>query len=282
LGNLIDLSGASTVICVWDGEGGSNWRRSIYKGYKEGRKPVVPNTIKTYGFTTEEVEFNRVYQGTLLRKYLDYTPVKQLTISGCEADDVIAHYINTYCDTQDIMIVSTDRDYLQLLREGVIIYRGGKNIEILNENLVVEQYGVHPRNFAIYKSLLGDKSDNIPGIYGLGEKTIIKLFPMLRESTPVYLNDIEKYCHENIDKSKLFSKILEDFLLIETNYKICQLYEPPLTSNQKHAIITELEGFNNVFEYKALLQECHLDNFKHQINLFTLWDQLKNIAESVI
>ncbi len=282
LGELSNLSQADEVICVWDGENGSGYRRSIYKGYKDGRKPIVPNTVKQYGLTPDQVEFSRQYQNLLVRKYLNFTPVKQLEIKGCEADDVIAFLTNHFVESSNMMLVSTDRDYYQLLRPGVILYRPGSKAELLDASGVIAESNIHPTNYALYKCLLGDHSDNIKGIYGLGEKTIPKIFPMLCDSERVTLDVLKQHCFESVDKNRHYKNCLDNFLVIETNYKICQLYEPPLTMSQISAILYNLEEFDSTFQYKGLLEECKEDSFKHHINLFGLWDELKRLASSVI
>jgi DNA polymerase-1 len=102
-----------------------------------------------------------------------------------EADDVIAYV----CGLPDLsekikVIVSSDKDFIQLCNSTTILYKpktkGQK--EILNESRIVEQFSIHPNNFAIARAIDGDKSDNIEGVKGVGLKTLVKSFPELSES----------------------------------------------------------------------------------------------------
>lgn len=97
-------------------------------------------------------------------------------IHGCEADDVIASYALTCAGEYDVIIMSTDRDYWQLVSENVsILNYSGANSTLVTPPDVFRKYGVTPERFADWKCLVGDKSDNIVGVTGVGAKTAAAL-----------------------------------------------------------------------------------------------------------
>ena len=94
-----------------------------------------------------------------------------------------------------VFIVSSDKDFLQLINENVIVYRPMEK-EFYTEETIREKYKMHPQNFIIlYKTLLGDNSDKVKGVKGLGEKGLYKKFPELTEKI-LTLDDIYEICEK--------------------------------------------------------------------------------------
>jgi DNA polymerase-1 len=157
------------VIAVWDGEENSSARKLIYPQYKENRNQFI---------NEDEIE-STSYQIGRIKQYLEEVFVRQLEVVGVEADDLIAHYCDISKD-EHITIFSADKDLTQLISERVTIYspvskQYYKNGDMININKVdIPHY-----NVALCKIFTGDKSDNINGIEGLGEKTLVKFFPEL-------------------------------------------------------------------------------------------------------
>ncbi len=97
-------------------------------------------------------------------------------IHGCEADDVIASYAMQYAEAYNVVIMSTDRDYWQLVSEHVsILNYHGSDSTLVTPHTVRQKYGVDPAQFADWKCLVGDKSDNIVGVPGVGPKNAAAL-----------------------------------------------------------------------------------------------------------
>lgn len=174
------------VLVVWDGEGGSQRRKAIFKEYKEGRT-VRMNQTYEFGETPEKSLENLRRQRTLAGDYLTLLGVPQVRADGVEADDLIAHLAAEY-DHGGCVIVTTDQDMLQLVRSGspglpwVSVWSPVKKVLYDLERFKAE-YLVSPGNFRLVKALTGDKSDNIPGIKGFGPKTVASSFPFLTGST---------------------------------------------------------------------------------------------------
>ena len=218
------------VAICWEGPGGSQKRREKNKNYKVGRK--APKLNREYEFETPEAERENKYQQMIrLTEYLENLPVLQLAVENVEADDVIAWlcHCNEFEDWQKL-IISSDRDFIQLCDDKTVLIRPGKNEEILNRNAVLEQYNIHPRNFAWARAIVGDKSDNLDGVKGLGLATVAKRFSFLSENKDYGLKDILSHAENNKNKIKAFQKVLESEDIIASNYEIMQLYTSTISS----------------------------------------------------
>ena len=145
LGYLIDMLKPVACVIAWEG-GGSSRRRAIYPGYKGGRRPQRLNRFHE-GEIPDTVE-NRDWQLGLLIALLRFLPVRQVYVPDCEADDVIG-YMARYCFKENpITIVSSDHDYYQLVNDRVNVWSPNQK-KIIDENSIIEKYGIHPRNFLI-------------------------------------------------------------------------------------------------------------------------------------
>jgi len=213
-------------IC-WDGPGGATRKRAENKGYKEGRKPIKMNW--NYDHLTDDDKLkNKVWQQLRLIEYLETLPVKQYLHEGIEADDIIA-YLCTFPDSKDAVkiIVSSDKDFLQLCSKDTILYRPiSDNFETFKT--VVEKYKVHPSNMALARAVEGDKSDNLPGVRGVGIKTLVKAFPCLSEDKFYGVDDILRGCRKEEKPMAVHKKLLESKQLLHSNYKMMQLYAPDI------------------------------------------------------
>ena len=218
------------VVVAWEGPGGSQSRREKNKNYKVGRK--APKLNREYEFSTPEEERENKYEQVIrLTEYLDQLPVLQLAVENVEADDVIAWlcHCNEFTDWQKL-IISSDKDFIQLCDDKTVLIRPGKNEEVLNKNKVIEDYGIHPRNFAWARAIVGDKSDNLDGVKGLGLATVSKRFSFLSENKDYGLKDILTHAKKNKDKVKAFQKVAENEEIIASNYEIMQLYTSTISS----------------------------------------------------
>jgi len=212
------------VVVCWEGPGGSQARREKNKNYKVGRK--APKLNREYEFATPEAERENKYDQLMkLTEYLEQLPILQMSLENVEADDIIAWlcHCNEYDEWQKV-IVSNDQDFLQLCDDKTVLLRPGKNEQVLNKKKVLEEYGIHPRNFAWARAVVGDKSDNLEGVRGLGLKTMAKRFPFLSENKDYGLKDILSHAENNKNKVKAFQKVLESAEIIASNYDIMQLY----------------------------------------------------------
>ena len=230
------------LVLVWDGKGGSKKRRSMNKNYKGGRKPPRTNWTQV-GMGEEEILDNKVWQQMRVIEYLNQTPVIQFMEPLVEADDVISYVKNTpmFSDWQKV-IVSADKDFIQLLDDKTILHRPIQK-EYLNKNSIVEKFKIHPTNFALARAIVGDSSDNLPGVPRVGLETVSKRFPFLKEEATYYLEHILEECEKPENKQKVYTSILESKELIENNYDIMQLSSPMLSIQAKQGIDDTFEQY---------------------------------------
>lgn len=239
------------ITVVWDGAGGAVKRRAIYAEYKAGRKPKM-NRAQDFD-TPDQAADNMVRQHRLAHKYLELLGVRQVRVDGIEADDAIAYAARHVLDELRV-IVSTDRDFLQLVSTQVSVYNPVKRSTTVTDGFVGE-HGVLPENFVITKALMGDKSDNIPGVRGIGEKTVAKLFPDLatRECT---LGDVFRHAEVHVGKSPKYGAVLAARELVIRNLELMQLSLPQIDPSAARAIREGLsaEPSLNLFDVKIEME----------------------------
>tara|TARA_B100000963_G_C22596637_1_gene658155 strand:- start:827 stop:1807 length:981 start_codon:yes stop_codon:yes gene_type:complete len=230
------------VVICWDGAGGSRRRKSKNKNYKEGRSPIRLNRdIRT--MSESEEQENKMWQQQRLIEYLNEMPVIQLMLEAVEADDIISYVVqdNNYRGWQKI-IVSSDKDFFQLCDEETVIYRPIQK-KFVNRNNILQEYKIHPNNFALARAVVGDRSDNLEGVRGVGLASMAKRFEFLVEDKSFLVNDIIKRCEETESKLKIYNSIAENRELIEGNYRLMQLYSPSISPQGKSRMRFALDNF---------------------------------------
>jgi len=266
------------IAVCWDGQGGSTKRRLMHKGYKEGRKTLRLN--RDVKILTEDQELqNKIWQQTRLAEYYNEMPIMQFMFKAIEADDVISYICNLeeYKDYQKV-IVSSDKDFYQLLNDSTILYRPTQK-QIINKKQLIDEYGIHPNNFALARAMAGDRSDNLKGVEGVGLKTAAKRFPMLLKEQGATVDEVVDYARTSLEEKKLkiYEKVAENYDLILKNYQIMQLYTPVLSIEAKKTIRETCRepdlGVNKTELMKMMLQ----DGFG-EINFSELFQNLKRIA----
>lgn len=237
LRRLVYEQSPALVVIAWEG-GGSTKRRAIYSEYKANRKPERLNRF--YEDDIPDTEDNRVWQMAQLAKMLKRFPVCQVYVQDCEGDDVIAHVCrNQYRDRKKI-IVSNDRDFYQLLDADTSIY--SPQSKRLHSQVDVEKefFGIKPQNFALAKALCGDKSDNIPGVKGLGFKTLVSRIPLFMTDKELTIDDVLDYCRVRQDEAKVMKNVVASEALIRTNWRLVYLGGTTLSHEQALKVDTIL------------------------------------------
>ena len=236
LRRFIEDENFNKVVVFWDGETSTSQRRLIYPKYKLNRKGVTEDF--------KEQSFNK--QKQRVKEYLEEMFVRQVEFENSEADDLIAYYCKISKD-EDKTIFSGDRDLTQLISEDVTIYSPNTKKYYKNgDKIKLHEIEIPHYNVKTFKIISGDKSDNIDGIYYLGEKTIVKLFPELLEKE-VSFTDIltrgEELLKEQKDNTalknlltgKTKSGIFGDEFF-EVNKKIVDLSEPLISEEGKELV----------------------------------------------
>jgi len=240
-------------IVTFDGKDGSQSRKKIHEGYKAGREKNRFRVNRQYqGMMDEEEErLSMKQQFVWLNDILDYLPVSTMIYDGIEADDTIA-YLTKHNESDlgnEVVIVSTDKDFLQLVSDKVKVFSPTKK-KLYDRQMVFDEYGIWPENLLLYRTLDGDKSDNIPGIRGCGIKTLLKRFPELSEDRLITHEEFFQLCEDKQGKIKLYDDILKAKDQLLMNKRLMELDEPHIPTNQKLKI---LDRFNeNDIEFKKL------------------------------
>jgi DNA polymerase-1 len=266
---------ADEVIVAWDGHEGSQRKRSLNKDYKGGRKPVRFNR-RMIDLPEEKEQANKGYQQVRLMEYLNQMPVIQLIADYTEADDIIAHVINNnQYNGWRKTIISSDKDFFQLCRDDVQIYRPIQK-KVVTKNSVLEEFKIHPKNFALARAMAGDTSDNLPGIKGAGLKTIAKRFPWLVREDVYEVSDIIRECAMTGKKLKIHENIESNEKLIKDNYQIMQLYFPNIRPLNRAFIDKAVEDFEPYFDKIKFTQMLFEDDAGH-LNFNDLQTVFRNI-----
>jgi len=260
LQSQIKMHSPDIVSVVWEGKGSSERRRRILKEYKEGRKFRGLNRQFQYSQEDEKESFARQLQ--LLKECLDTLPLYQPAVQYLEADDQIAYSCRQlFSKDYEKVIVSTDRDYFQLVDEYTQIYRPVKTKEnpkgeMINIGWMMDKEKVYPVNYALLKSIVGDKSDNIKGISGVGEVTVKKDFPILNYGVTT-LETLLEYAEDRIaEKKPQYKKYIENSELIARNYKLVQLLDIDVN-------LQSIQALEKCYENK----EAKFNSYKLRINL---------------
>lgn len=180
-------------ICVAFDKKGPTFRSEEYDQYKANRQSTPSELVQQF---------------PIIREILDAMKVKYLELSGFEADDIAGTLAKmAEKDLMDVTLVTGDKDYLQLATDNtkVLITRKGiTEVEEFDRNAIVEKYGITPEQMIDLKGLMGDQSDNIPGVPGIGEKTGLKLLKEYDTIENIYENI------ENISGKKLKENLIEN------------------------------------------------------------------------
>ena len=230
VGYAIKMIEPTKVVIVFDGVGGSNAKRNLYPEYKANRNK---NRMTNYSiFSNKEEESESINnQMARLIQYLQLLPVSLICIDGIEADDTIGYLatkLENFNATREVVIMSADKDFLQLVSDKVKVYSPVKK-KIYKPKDVLEEFNVSSYNFVNYKILMGDTSDNLPGVNGLGPKKLLKLFPALASDEPVTLADIVIESEKKVDEHDLYARIVERKHQLIINEKLIDLKTIPLS-----------------------------------------------------
>ena len=275
LQKLIREMKPTKVFVCWDGAGGSSRRRSVVSSYKEGRKAIRLNRSTGVSLSLEEENQSKLRQIMRLFEYLDNLPLIQLMHDGVEADDMISILCQELRGEQKI-IVSSDKDFYQLLDDETIIYRPVQAVFKTKKD-IVEEFQIHPNNFALARAVSGDKSDNLQGVKGAGLKTLAKRFPFLVEEKDYSLTDLVDACEETENKLKIHEGILDNYDKILKNYKIMQLYVPNVSFQVRDIVKNAKENYSRYYNKTEIVKMMFTDGFP-QISWTDLFAHSNRIA----
>ncbi len=264
-------------ICVAFDRPGPTFRQKDYALYKANRQK-----------TPDELNF----QFGLTKGILDALNVKYLHYDNYEADDICGT-LSKIAEKKGIesIFVTGDRDYLQLINESskvVLTKKGVSQVKEYDERVAVEEYGIKPSQFIEIKGLMGDSSDNIPGVPGVGEKTAFKLIKEFGNIDGIYdnLDKISgKKLKENLEENKKLAYMSRSLGEIFTNIKMDEnlenyrVKEPNYEDLREKYESLEFRKYLKMIEDKfeiAKPDKEYLYDFINKSNFENILEQVKN------
>ena len=263
--NLIDKCKPEGVIVVWEG-GGSKRKRDLYPDYKKGSRPAKMNRYYDKEEIPDTLE-NRNFQIRNLVGILSNLPVCQVYIEDAEADDAIGYLSKYKLKDKNKVIVTGDHDFYQLVDDNCILYSPNSK-SFINTDKVLEKYGVHPHNFCLAKSIVGDKSDNIPGVPGAGFKTLVKEYGELFKKEDFENNAFQLFIendvkHQSNPKKKIYKSIKDNEKLIERNIRLVRLDVDNLVHMQTKKLDESIENFEPAWNNMNAIKYLKENNIKN-------------------
>jgi DNA polymerase-1 len=270
LGFLISQNQPTSVYIVFDGVGSSLNRKNLLPEYKSGRNQTRMTNHDTFDDLDEEHD-SKVNQISRLIHYLRCLPINLIMLDKVEADDIIAHLTRYLTEEYQskCVIVSADKDFLQLVNNSITVYSPMIK-EYYTPKTVEEKFGLHPENFILYKTLLGDSSDKIKGVQGLGPKKLFKLFPELTYQK-MTLNDIFNISEAKYKENVLYSKVVFDNEHLRKNYLIMDLSNPLVDDGEKKHIENIIEQPIEKTKSADFLRLYHEDGLNHVLSNAEYW-----------
>jgi 5'-3' exonuclease len=267
IGDILRRKDFNYCVVAYDGNGSGVLRWQLYNDYKANRdkkyelhnpnlsdydrklinyqkKVLEYSRSKKEGKESEDESFAR--QKPILQEILDELCIRQYEFENVEGDDIISYYVKNKKNDEKVVIVSSDRDLTQLISDTVIVYNPRDKEFITKEN-AVEKLEILPENIVLEKMICGDVSDNIKGVKGVGNETLVKLFPNLKTEKlglKAILDRSRELLEERKQQKKKPLKSLENIIngvtdgiqgdkLYEINEKIIDLSSPLLTDEAK-------------------------------------------------
>ena len=275
LGTILNKKDFNYCMVVWDGIGSGVLRWQYYEDYKANRdknyslhdpnltdydrkllefqRKCISHSRAMSDKETDDIIFER--EKSIIKAILEELCIRQYEFENTEGDDIIAFYTKNKKSNEKLVIVSADKDLTQLISDTVIVYNPRMKDFVTKDNSI-EKIGITHENVVLEKILCGDASDNIKGVKGIGETTLIKLFPQIKD-TKTDLNAIiehsKQLLEERTQNKKKPLKSLENIVngvtdgsqgdrLYEINQKIIDLSEPLLTDEAMESLTDELYG----------------------------------------
>ncbi len=220
---------------------GKTFRDDLYPEYK-GTRAKMPDDLRP--------------QIERIRELVDAFNIPRLEIEGYEADDVLGSVAKKAVEQGlGVKIITGDRDLLQLVSERIIVNLPGKSLADAKDYLpedVVEYLGIRPEQVVDYKALVGDKSDNIPGIPGIGEKTAVNLLTAYRDLDGVYqhLDELSSSVRKKLESGRESAELSKELARIVTDLKISIDLEQ---ARPQHFEPAQIEALFRELEFRTLM-----------------------------
>jgi len=241
VGYAIKMLAPTRTIIVFDGKGGSNRRRKLYPEYKAKRTTKIRlNRVNEFENIDDE-RHSMLMQLSRCAEYLEKLPVNIISVDNVEADDVMAYIAKQLLPKSKTTIMSTDKDFLQLVSDRISVWSPTKK-KLYNPEKVLEEYKVTSRNLLLSRIFEGDQSDNIKGVMGIGVKTLLKNFPQLADENVVMSRDEVIKEAQKHEGDRFYDLINNDVDTIHLNHRLMQLQEVDISGNAKLKVNNIVNG----------------------------------------
>lgn len=267
LGFIIRHIKPTRVILVFDGVGSTNNKKNLYADYKGNRS--ITRITNFDGFADRNEESEAItHQLLRLIEYIKCLPIDMISIDKIEADDVIGYLSNEL--KEDVVIMSADKDFLQLVSNKVSVYSPIKKIYYTPKK-IKEDFGLYPQNYINHKILLGDNSDNLPGVKGLGPKKLFKLFPELEGEPTVTLESMIEKSKELINDHGLYGNIVNFEKQLLINQKLMDIKNPTIPEAAIEEIHYVLDNPTLSFNKAGFIKMYNEDLLGQSIQNLEFW-----------
>ena len=271
-----DMEGEN-ILVVFDAAR-TTFRNAIYKEYKANRSEPPEELVPQFD---------------LIKKATTAIGLKSLEVENYEADDIIATYVKiAKKENIETLVISSDKDLMQLIQDGVSLYDPMKNIKIGPE-AVLEKFGVSPDKVIDVQALAGDSSDNVPGVPGIGVKTASQLIneygsleKLLDNASSIKQEKRRESLLNNAELAIVSKKLVSLFSDVPIPYKISDLKWTPRNDDNLLAFLKEnnfkrLE--NRYFDpEQAGNSQPESKNIEQNYNLITKLSDLQNLIDECI
>jgi len=236
LRKLIKENQINKVVLAWDGENGGIYRHNLDPAYKANRKDKTWNSkiiMSDYDIKKEkEKDQSILKQRKRIQAYAEELFLRQIEVENVEADDLIGAYCVENHNKEDIIIYTNDRDFIQLLKLNIKIIFDNIN-DIIDKSNFFLHFPYDYKNGLTMKIIEGDVSDNIKGIQGLKEKTLLNHFPELVNryvSVKEICTKADKINEERVNNKKkpllALTRLTENIGRLRLNHQLINLEEP--------------------------------------------------------
>ena len=310
------------VYVFWDGDNSGYYRYLVNEQYKSNRDKnfIVDDGLSDYmkefnanikrmqnyifnkkkkEKTDQQKKDKEIFyeQREIIMSCLEELFVRQVVCDKVEADDLIGYYVKNKKPNERIVIMSNDRDLTQLIDDDVIIYVQSTK-KFINKKNHTEEMGYYYENVLLKKMICGDASDNIKGIKGVGDTTLLKNFPQLKErevSLDEIINGARLINENRVNERKKPLKWAENIVnkvtdgvqgdrIYEINKKIISLSEPIMTDEAREImdsmmyapIDPEGRSFGNLYK---ILTEYGVDNLREEGVFASFFSEFNNLVD---
>ena len=271
-----DMEGEN-ILVVFDAAR-TTFRNAIYKEYKANRSEPPEELVPQFD---------------LIKKATTAIGLKSLEVENYEADDIIATYVKiAKKENIETLVISSDKDLMQLIQDGVSLYDPMKNIKIGPE-AVLEKFGVSPDKVIDVQALAGDSSDNVPGVPGIGVKTASQLIneygsleKLLDNASSIKQEKRRESLLNNAELAIVSKKLVSLFSDVPIPYKISDLKWTPRNDDNLLAFLKEnnFKRLENRYFYpeQAGNSQPESKNIEQNYNLITKLSDLQNLIDECI